>query len=64
MIRRRFECVENFVEIVSVQIVFLENRSDLGLDRVSVDEKEVENVLRVPSHDVSTRVVIEIAVLQ
>ena len=64
MIRRRFECVENFVEIVSVQIVFLEDRSDLGLDRVSVDEKEVENVLRVPSHDVSARIVIEIAVLQ
>ena len=64
MIRRRFECVENFVEIVSVQIVFLEDRSDLGLDRVSIDEKEVENVLRVPSHDVSARVVIEIAVLQ
>lgn len=63
MIRRRFERVENFVEIISVQIIFLENRSHLGLDGVSIDEKEVENIFCIPSHNVSTRVVIEIAVL-
>lgn len=64
MIRRTFERVENFVEIISVQIIFLENCSHLGLDGVSIDEKEVENIFCIPSHDVSTRVVIEIAVLQ